>query len=164
MQEFFDGSGRKWAIVLNLGSAKRVLEKTGIDLLNPVALVEINEKGEIDELRSLTTRLASDDILIGEIIAALIGKQANELGLSDDELLEIFDGATLKEAHSAFLKEYNAFFTARGNYPMKMMTETMIERRKTIETEKSLEVDLEKSIGETLSELREEPVSLISTT
>lgn len=163
MTEFKDGSGRSWAIVVNLGSAKRVLEKTGVDLLNPVALVEVDEKGEIDELRSLTTRLATDDILVGDILVALLQKQARERNLSDDELLELFDGETLKNAHLAFLREYNAFFTARGNYPMTKMTEAMIEKWTTLGTEKSLEI-LGASIGETLSDLPEEPGSPISTT
>lgn len=162
MHEFCDASGRNWAIVMNLGSAKRVLEKTGVDLLNPAALVKFNDAGELDEYRSLTTRLATDDILVGEIIAALIQKQARERNLSDDELLEIFDGETTMNARAAFLKEYNAFFTARGNYPMRRMTETLIERHEAMKTEKSLE--LGKSTGETLSDLPEEPESPISTT
>lgn len=156
MTEFFDSAKKSWAVNITLGSAKRVLEKTGIDLLNPISFIELDEKGNPLKFTSTASRLLSDDILIGDIVVALIQRQANDRGLSEDDLRELFDGETLKNAQAAFLKEYHNFFMARGNLPAARMIETF---KKTAE-----KIADEESLGEILSDLQDEPDSQTSTT
>ena len=138
MTEFKDSEGRKWTLNLTLGSAKYIFDKTGVDLLNPASMTKLDDNGDVDMEQSTLPRLFSDDLFIGEILTQLISKQAEQRGLGEDEILDLFDGDTLKKAHDAFLNEYRAFFTARGNVPGAKMVETVIQGVKTMATEESL--------------------------
>lgn len=156
MTEFKDSEGRKWTLNLTLGSAKYIYDKLGVDLLNPSAMTQLDENGEVDMNKSHLPRLFADDLFIGEIISQLISKQAEQRGMSEDEIMDLFDGDTLKNAHSAFLEEYRAFFMARGNVPGAEMVEMIIKGVKEMTTKESL--------GETLPESQDEQESIISET
>lgn len=138
MTEFYDSSNRSWAVILTLGSAKRVKDCTGVDLLNPAALTVLDENGDVDVQKSTTTRLMTDDILIGDIVSTLIQNQAEQRGLNREQVLDLFDGTTLKNAQTAFLKEYFNFFMARGNLAGAKMAEALQEGLKAMGDEKLL--------------------------
>ena len=64
MKTFTDAAGRTWTIALNLGTAMAVKDKLGVDLLQP-------EAGD----PPLLTRLGTDELLLGEVLCALLGEQ-----------------------------------------------------------------------------------------
>ena len=57
MKAFEDAKGRRWELSLTIGSAKRVLEKLGVNLLEP-------EGGE----PPLLTRLGADAMLLCDVL------------------------------------------------------------------------------------------------
>ena len=86
---------------LNIGSVKRVREKTGFDLLMK------------RDPAQLMTELA-DQERVAEIIVVLLEPEFERLGIDADKVLEMFDGATLKTCCDAFFAEIISFFAAMG--------------------------------------------------
>jgi len=103
MKTFTDTAGRTWSIRLTLGSALAVKESTGADLLNP-------EAGD----PPLLTRLGTDEMLLGEVLCALLADQFETHSVTAEDVRNSFDGPTLLAAHKAFYAELEDFFRSRG--------------------------------------------------
>ena len=103
MNTFNDAAGRTWSIALTLGTALHVKNKLAIDLLQP-------EAGE----PPLLTRLGTDEMLLGEVLCALLESQFEAQKVSDTDVRNAFDGKTLLAAQKAFYEELTDFFQSRG--------------------------------------------------
>ena len=103
MKTFTDAAGRTWSIALTLGTALHVKNKLEIDLLQP-------EAGE----PPLLTRLGTDEMLLGEVLCALLESQFAAHKVSDADVRMAFDGKTLLAAQKAFYEELTDFFQSRG--------------------------------------------------
>lgn len=127
MKTFTDAAGRTWTIALNLGTAMAVKDKLGVDLLQP-------EAGD----PPLLTRLGTDELLLGEVLCALLGEQFDAHKVSDADVRNSFDGGTLLLAQQAFYEELIDFFRKRGRADRSRAVETqmkLIEKAvKAIET------------------------------
>ena len=84
MKTFTDTAGRTWTLSLNLGTAMAVKDSLGIDLLQP-------EAGD----PPLLTRLGTDELLLGEVLCALLGGQFEAHKVTDADVRASFDGSTL---------------------------------------------------------------------
>lgn len=127
MRTFTDAAGRTWTVALNLGTAMTVKDKLGVDLLQP-------EAGD----PPLLTRLGTDELLLGEVLCALLGEQFDAHKVSDADVRASFDGGTLLLAQQAFYEELIDFFRKRGRADRARAVETqmkLIEKAvKAIET------------------------------
>ena len=103
MKQFCDKSGRSWTISLTLGTAIEVRDKLGVDLLQP-------EQGD----PPLLTQLGTDEIMLGEVICAILGDQFEKHGVTAADVRDSFDGGTLLAAQKAFYEELVDFFQSRG--------------------------------------------------
>lgn len=103
MKSFKDSTGREWVLTLTLGSAMKVKSKLDIDLLQP-------EEGD----PPLLTRLGTDEMLLAEVICALLENQFEKHGVTEDDVREAFDGQTILAAQKAFYGELVDFFQKRG--------------------------------------------------
>ena len=103
MKTFTDTAGRTWTLSLTLGTAMAVKGKLDIDLLQP-------EAGD----PPLLTRLGTDEMLLGEVLCAMLEKQFESHKVSDDDVRAAFDGQTLLAAQKAFYEELIDFFRSRG--------------------------------------------------
>jgi len=103
MKQFCDKTGRSWTISLTLRTAIEVRDKLGVDLLQP-------EQGS----PPLLTRLGTDEIMLGEVICALLGDQFEKHGVTAAQVRGSFDGSTLLAAQKAFYEELVDFFQSRG--------------------------------------------------
>lgn len=103
MKTFNDAAGRTWTIALNLGTAMGVKSKLGIDLLRP-------EDGD----PPLLTQLGTDEMLLGEVLCALLESQFEKHNLTEADVRMAFDGSTLLAAQKAFYEELVDFFRSRG--------------------------------------------------
>ncbi len=103
MKTFNDATGRTWRISLTLGSAMTVKAKLGIDLLQP-------EAGD----PPLLTRLGTDEMLLGEVLCAMLESQFETARATEEDVRASFDGATLLAAQKAFYDELVDFFRSRG--------------------------------------------------
>lgn len=103
MKTFNDAAGRTWTIALSLGTAMHVKEKLGIDLLRPE-----------DGTPPLLTKLGTDEMLLGEVLCALLEPQFEKHHVTAADVRLAFDGATLLAAQTAFYEELADFFQFRG--------------------------------------------------
>ena len=103
MQTFKDSNNRNWSLTLTIGSAIKIKERLEIDLLQP----EVGDP-------PLLTRLGTDEILLAEVIAALLEDQFELHKFDKQQVYESFDGPTFARAHEAFYRELIDFFQQRG--------------------------------------------------
>lgn len=103
MRQFTDAKGGSWGLTLNLGTAMAVKDKLGVDLLQP-------ESGD----PPLITRLGTDEMLLGEVLCAMLDDQFEARGLTGKEVRALFDGKALLAAQTAFYDELVDFFQSRG--------------------------------------------------
>ena len=103
MKTFTDAAGRTWTLSLTLGTAMKVKAKLEIDLLQP-------EAGD----PPLLTRLGTDEMLLGEVLCALLEGQFETHKVTADDVRAAFDGQTLLAAQKAFYEELIGFFRSRG--------------------------------------------------
>lgn len=103
MKTFTDAAGRTWTLTLTLGTAMKVKAKLDIDLLQP-------EAGD----PPLLTRLGTDEMLLGEVLCAMLDGQFETHKVTDDDVRAAFDGQTLLAAQKAFYEELIGFFRSRG--------------------------------------------------
>ena len=103
MKTFTDAAGRTWTLALTLGTAMKVKAKLDIDLLQP-------EAGD----PPLLTRLGTDEMLLGEVLCAMLEGQFEAHKVTDEDVRSGFDGQTLLAAQKAFYEELVAFFRSRG--------------------------------------------------
>ena len=103
MKTFTDAAGRTWTLTLTLGTAMKVKAKLDIDLLQP-------EAGD----PPLLTRLGTDEMLLGEVLCAMLDGQFETHKVTDDDVRAAFDGNTLLGAQKAFYEELIDFFRSRG--------------------------------------------------
>jgi len=103
MKSFNDAAGRTWTITLTLGTAMAVKAKLGVDLLQP----EVGDP-------PLLTRLGTDEMLLGEVLCAMLESQFEKNNVTDEDVRSAFDGQTLLAAQKAFYEEMIDFFRSRG--------------------------------------------------
>jgi len=103
MKTFTDAAGRTWTLSLTLGTAMKVKAKLDIDLLQP-------EAGD----PPLLTRIGTDEMLLGEVLCAMLDGQFEAHKVTDEDVRSSFDGQTLLAAQKAFYEELIAFFRSRG--------------------------------------------------
>ena len=107
MKTFTDTAGRTWTLSLTLGTAMAVKAKLDVDLLQP-------EAGDDAGGPPLLTRLGTDELLLGEVLCAMLEKQFETHKVTDDDVRAAFDGQTLLAAQKAFYEELIDFFRSRG--------------------------------------------------
>ena len=97
-------------------NAKIYQGPTGTDLaslteMSNVKDVTLNlEAGEAD----VTTRLGTDEMLLGEVLCAMLEGQFVTHKVTEDDVRNGFDGQTLLAAQKAFYEELIDFFRSRG--------------------------------------------------
>ena len=145
MKTFNDAAGRTWTLSLTLGTAMRVKSKLDIDLLQP-------EAGD----PPLLTRLGTDEMLLGEVLCAMLDGQFEAHKVTDEDVRSSFDGQTLLAAQKTFYEELIGFFQSRGrNDRAKAVAKqkTLIEAAvAAVETRlDALDIDatIQRAIGET---------------
>lgn len=99
MKVFKDNKGRTWTIEINIATVRRVRSMLTVNLLEAVS-------GKLIE------RLQSDVILCVDIIYVLCKKEADALGVGDEDFGTALAGDALNDAVDAFLEELADFFPA----------------------------------------------------
>jgi len=130
LKTFTDATGRTWSISVNLGTALKVKDALGVDLLQP-------EQGE----PPLLTRLGTDELLLGQVVCCLLGDQFEVHKVTEADVRAGFDGQTLLAAQTAFYEELVGFFRSRGRTDRARAVET--QARVITEAVKAIEARIE---------------------
>ena len=99
MKTFTDNGGRTWTVALNVTTLKRVKSLCGVDLMDAV-----NDGGKLLE------RLASDPVLLCDVIFAICRDQAEAKSITDLDFGGAMAGDPIEAATTALLEELVDFF------------------------------------------------------
>jgi len=105
MKSFTDNTGRAWLVNVNVGTIKRVRALCGVDLANIIS-IESGRKPKIE----LLERLASDPVLLVDVLYAVCKEEADSRNVSDEEFGRSMAGDAIEFATAALLDEIIDFF------------------------------------------------------
>jgi len=136
MRSFEDKNKKKWNIELTVGTAHRVLGECDVDLINIVTLAP-DGKPQTSTLE----RIASDPILLVNVLFSLCKEQAKEAGVDDFGFASLFDAGAIESASEALMEEIINF-----SQPAKRKALTRIYR-----TTRDFAEKMEKQLDEVLN-------------
>jgi hypothetical protein len=99
LKTFTDNGGRTWTVSLNVTTLKQVKSLCGVDLMDAV-----NDGGKLLE------RLASDPVLLCDVIFAICKDQAEAKSVTDVDFGGGMAGDPIESATTALLEELVDFF------------------------------------------------------
>ena len=105
MRQFTDTKERVWDVELNVRQMKRVRDVLGIDLVN---VIQAGKDGAV--ATDTLDRVATDPILLVDILWGLCEGQAKAAGVTDDDFGSSLAGDSISDATRAFLDELVDFF------------------------------------------------------
>lgn len=105
MKTFNDNTGRSWTLSVTVGTIKRVRALCGVDLANIITL-EAGKQPKVD----LLERLASDPVLLVDVLYAVCKPEADTRNISDEEFGRAMAGDAIEFATAALLDEVIDFF------------------------------------------------------
>lgn len=105
MKSFTDNTGRAWMLAVTVGTIKRVRALCGVDLANIITL-EAGKQPKVD----LLERLASDPVLLVDVLYAVCKPEADTRNISDEEFGRAMAGDAIELATAALLDEVIDFF------------------------------------------------------
>lgn len=93
---FQDGQGREWSIDLNLGTARTCKRNLGFDFMG-------------DGKEHPILKLATDVVLLGDVLWCLCERQATERGVTEQDFAESLAGDGLDAATDALAEAFSDF-------------------------------------------------------
>ena len=105
MKSFTDNAGRTWVVSVTVGTIKRVRALCGVDLANIITM----EPGQTPKV-DLLERLATDPVLLVDVLYAVCKDEADSKRVSDEEFGRGMTGDAIELATSALLDEIIDFF------------------------------------------------------
>lgn len=105
MKSFTDNTGRSWVIQVTVGTIKRVRALCNVDLANIISL----EPGMTPKI-DLLEQLASDPVLLVDVLYAICKEEADNRNVSDEDFGRAMVGDAIELATAALLDEVIDFF------------------------------------------------------
>lgn len=105
MKSFVDNAGRTWTVSINVGTIKRIRALCEVNILD---IITIDEKNNPDA--GLLERLASDPVLLVDVLYAVCKDEADKANVSDTEFGCAMTGDTIEQATRVLLEEVIDFF------------------------------------------------------
>lgn len=135
MTKFNDKKNKTWSLELTVGSARRVKDETGVNLLNMISF-ESDGKASIAELE----KLIKDPFALVNVLFALCATQAKEADISGEDFAELFDADAIEAAANALIEEIINFSPAAKRKALTKIYQTTqrIAAREEAELEKML--------------------------
>lgn len=116
MKTFKDNAGRTWSVSVNVDAMKRVRSLLGVNLMEAV-------DGKLLE------KLASDPVLLCDVIYSLCKPEADSKGISDEDFGKAMAGDAIEHATTAFLEDLVDFFP----FAKRRLLAKALEKLKTLE-------------------------------
>ena len=97
VKTFKDSQGREWNLAVNVDAVKRARSLVNVDLL------EVTDG-------KLLERIASDEVLMVDLVYVLVKPEADAKGVTDEEFGRAMAGDAIDAAYTAFMEELTSFF------------------------------------------------------
>src|SRR6185436_3131861 len=128
MPSFKDLAGREWLITVNVFTLKHLKDALGVDLMRLA-----------DGEPPLAVRLATEPVLVCEILYAILKPQMDAAGLTEEQFCQQMGGDQTARAYETFCEGLNDFFQSlgrkelaqvirQGNRAVKATTEAVDQR------------------------------------
>ena len=122
MKTFNDNEGRMWTVAVNIATVKRVKSLLGVNLMDAI-------EGKLIE------KLATDPVLLCDVIYAVCKPEADETNVSDEQFGKAMAGDAIEHATVALLEELVDFFPeAKRLVLRKALTKFQMVEKLAIET------------------------------
>ena len=161
MKCFKDNQNRNWTIVVNVATVKRVRSLLDINLLDVVKL-DANNKPNVD----LLEQLASDPILLCDVIYCICKPEADAQNISDEDFGMAMGGDAIEHATTALLEELIDFFPEAKRLVLRKLmnagekVKIQMERSLKLELDNpQLDMELEKQVKEYINSSTNSPES-----
>lgn len=106
---FRDGAGREWSVKVTIGSLRRCLDLSGIDILNLFGQRQSAQDGEEPSPPPVLELFLDLDVL-GRTLYAVCKPDADKRGVEIDEFLDALSGDVIEEARRALLESCVTFY------------------------------------------------------
>lgn len=116
---FKTADGNEYALTINIGAIKRVRDIAGVDLFT---LADPSDGGP-----PLATRLFTDPVLLGQIIAAIVYPQLHERGVTAEAFAEQMDARAVVQAQTALVTQLRFFFEGVGRHDLATVAEEQLQ-------------------------------------
>jgi hypothetical protein len=136
MKCFKDNQNRNWTIVVNVATVKRVRSLLDINLLDVVKL-DGNNKPNVD----LLEQLASDPVLLCDVIYCICKPDADAQNISDEDFGAAMGGDAIEYATTALLEELVDFFPEAKRLVLRKLMNA--GEKVKLQMEKALKLELE---------------------
>ncbi len=103
--KFTDATGTDWLVAVNVTTIKRVRDLLKDDDGTPVNLLAVVEKKG-----TLMKQLATDPVLLVNVVYVLCQRQCQERNISDEQFGELMAGDVIESATVALLEDLRDFF------------------------------------------------------
>lgn len=117
MKQVVDSKGRTFNIKVNIGTAKRVKDLTGHDILDLTG----------EDRDNIFSKIKSDPFTLADIITVLIEEDLKALNLTKEAFLESFTGDIIDDFSDALMQEIADFFPSRQS---RLIKEQLAEIKK----------------------------------
>lgn len=117
MRTFIDGDNRTWTVKITIGTAIRVRELTGVDILQP----------ETDS-GSVAVRLAVDSVFVAQVVTAILRPDIERAGITPEQFADSLDGKAAAAAQTAVTEELRDFFADSGRADRALMIQTTMAK------------------------------------
>jgi len=116
MRTFKDNRGRDWPVTVTVSTVKRVRDLAKVDLLDDAA-----GKGKDAAESSVFARLASDAILLADVLWAVVQPRALELNVAQADFEDALAGDAIDAATTALLEELTDFYPPQRRRALKLV-------------------------------------------
>jgi hypothetical protein len=115
MRPFKDAEGREWKLSMTVPGIERVLQATGLNIVNPLAPKVGAPQHEQPDILTL---LLNDVVTFSKVLQALLNRQLEKEAVKPEDFAEALDTEALGSAWRAFREEWNDFFQSRSQPEM----------------------------------------------
>ena len=141
MQTFKDNLDRVWTISLNIANVKKIKESLKVNIMEAV-------EGD------LLPRIATDPILLCDMIFVLCKEEADKKNISDIDFGKSMGGDAIEQATDAFLQELITFFPQRRRRLLKKSLNKMRDLESKILEHVEIKIDSPEIENRVLEELK----------
>ena len=116
MRTFQDTAGKTWTLSLNIVTAKKIRDALAVDFFD-------------DDIGETVGKIASNPILLADVLWVCVEEQANKEGVSDEDFGRALGGDVISHATDSFLDELVDFYPEKK----RQLLSTMLQKLRTTE-------------------------------
>lgn len=133
MKSFKDDANRTWDITINVSTIKRIRSRLNVDLLS-LGTDDADKKygNGGNNTPPLLVQLATDLVLLSDIIFVCVLPQAESLNITDEQFGEALGGGSIYNAREAFFAELVDFFLQSGRKDVARAIQGMVQMMKSV--------------------------------